>query len=478
MAQNNYSVTAGTHIAFSSGGAGYGVLYNAHYFVLMYYSQVMGLDPALAGLAASIGLVFDAITDPLVGYLSDCTKSRWGRRHPWLVGSVIPMTAAFYFLWHPPEFVADQNWLFVWLVICTVSMRTALTMFLVPAYAMVAELTPDYDQRTRFLTGFHVTYGIFGNGMSWLMYEFYLVPTDEITDGVLNPQGYQDAGVLGAVLIAVTLLAFSFGLRRFIPRLKEYKIEHAPSLGQFFTQVFDIFKIPSSRVVMIGGIMYYIGVGVYVVLWTYIYTYFWEFTTDQIALIVIPMAVAAVTLPPLMEGLMRGRDKNTVAMIGMLGAMLINLVPICLYLMGLFPEGGSVELMWTMTVLGFFETVLFLVFDVCWRSMIVDLAEQIEIQTGRRNEGVIASSITFATKCADGVGAALGGLLLSLIAFPTETDVADVPEDVIVNLGLIYGPLVFMIWMGVIIALRRYRISRSAHNETLKKLAEQVEPGE
>ena len=273
-------------------------------------------------------------------------------------------------------------------------------------------------------------------------------------------------------MIAVALLAFSFGLRRFIPRLKEYQVKQPPNLREFFTQVFDIFKIPSSRIVMIGGIMYYIGVGTYVVLWTYIYSFFWEFTTDQIAIVVIPMAVAAVALPPLMEGLMRGRDKNTVAMIGMFSAMLINVVPICLYLVGLFPEGGSVELMWTMTVLGFFETVLFLVFDVCWRSMIVDLAEQLEVETGRRNEGVIASSITFATKCADGFGALLGGALLSLIAFPTETDVADVPEDVIVNLGLIYGPLVFLIWMGVIIALSRYRISRTAHNETLQKLAE------
>ena len=292
MTRNRYEVTAGTHLAFSCGGAGYGVLYNAHYIVLMYYSQVLGLDPGLAGLAVSIGLVFDAITDPTIGYLSDSTRSKWGRRHPWLLGSIIPMTAAFYFLWHPPEFAESDNWLFAWLVVCNVSMRTALTMFLVPAYAMVAELTPDYDQRTRFLTGFHVAYGIFSNGMSWAMYEFFLVPTDEIEDGIMNQAGYQEAGVLGAVMIAVALLAFSFGLRRFIPRLKEYQVKQPPNLREFFTQVFDIFKIPSSRIVMIGGIMYYIGVGTYVVLWTYIYSFFWEFTTDQIAIVVIPMAVA------------------------------------------------------------------------------------------------------------------------------------------------------------------------------------------
>jgi GPH family glycoside/pentoside/hexuronide:cation symporter len=76
VAQDAPRITTGTFWVFGSGGAGYGLLYNAHYFVLIYYSQVLGLDPGLAGLAMGLSLVFDAITDPLVGYLSDSTRSR------------------------------------------------------------------------------------------------------------------------------------------------------------------------------------------------------------------------------------------------------------------------------------------------------------------------------------------------------------------------------------------------------------------
>ncbi len=108
MAQDTPRITTGTRWAYGGGGAGYGVLYNAHYFVLVYYSQVLGLDAGLAGLAVGIGLVFDAITDPLIGYLSDSTRSRWGRRHPWLYASILPLGASFYFLWHPPGFVAGN----------------------------------------------------------------------------------------------------------------------------------------------------------------------------------------------------------------------------------------------------------------------------------------------------------------------------------------------------------------------------------
>jgi len=471
VAQDVPAITSGTRWAYGSGGGGYGVLYNAHYFVLIYYSQVLGLNPGLAGLAVGIGLVFDAITDPLIGYLSDSTRSRWGRRHPWLYASIFPLGASFYFLWHPPGFVEGDTLLFAWLVVCNVSMRTALTMFLVPAYAIVAELTSEYDERTRLLTGFHVAYAVFSNGMSVLMYAFWLVPTEEFTDGVMNPAGYQKAGLFGTVIIVVSLLVFTIGLRRFIPRLRRFQVDKPPSPSQFFRQVADVFSSVSARAVILGGVLYYAGTGTYVVLWVYIYSYFWGFTSEQVSIIVIPMALAALFLPPAMARWGFGREKKTVAIAGIMGAMAINVIPISLRLLGFFPENGSEALFWIMLVAGFFETILFLVFDICWRSMTADLTERTELETGRRNEGVISSSITFAAKCADALGTLIAGILLSLIAFPTETAVDDVPADVIVKLGLIYGPVVFLIWMGVILSLSRYRISHSRHQEMLQRLS-------
>jgi Na+/melibiose symporter-like transporter len=344
-------------------------------------------------------------------------------------------------------------------------------MFLVPAYAIVAELTADYDERTRLLTDFHVIYSVFTNGMSVLMYAIWLVPAEGISDGVMNPEGYQNAGLFGAVVIVASILAFTIGLRRFIPRLRQNQFDEPPSPGQFFRQVADVFRIASARVVVVGGVLYYAGLGTYVALWVYIYSYFWEFTSEQISIIVIPMALAALILPPAMARWTAGREKKTVAITGMLGAMAINVVSISLRLLGFFPENGSEALFWIMLTAGFFETIFFLVFEICWRSMIADLTERMELDTGRRNEGVIASAITFATKCADALGTLIAGILLSLIAFPTETAVGDVPPDIIAKLGLIYGPVVFLIWMGVIVSISRYRISRSSHQEMLKQLA-------
>ena len=471
MATTTSGITAGTRWSYSSGGIAYGVVYNSHYFVLLFYSQVLGLDPGLAGLAVGIGLVFDAITDPLVGYLSDGTRSRWGRRHPWLYASILPLCATFYLLWHPPAVISGDRLLFAWLVTCNVAMRTALTMFLVSAYAIVAEITSEYDARTRLLTGFMVFFSIITNGMSVLMYAIWLVPTESQADGILNAQGYREAGLYGTAMIFASLMVFCIGLHRLAPRFRRFQPTGRLSPRRFLQQVGDVFRSASARAVMIAGVLYYAGTGTYVALWAYMYGFFWQFTSEQVSLIVMPMAVAALVLPPVMRRWAAGREKKNVAIAGMLSAMLVNVAPVCLRLLGWFPENGSEALFWIMLVAGFFETILFLVFDICWASMIADLTERTELTTGRRNEGVISSTITFTTKCSDALGTLIAGILLSLIAFPTETAVNEVPPEMIVHLGLVYGPVVFLVWLGVLVALSRYRLSRSRHREIVAQLA-------
>ena len=115
--------------------------------------------------------------------------------------------------------MAGETWLFTWLVVCNVAMRAGITIFLIPAYAIVAELTSEYDERTRLLTGFQVVYSMFTNGMSVLMYAIWLVPTEEISDGLMNPEGYQNAGLFGSVIIVASVLVFSFGLAQAYPAL-------------------------------------------------------------------------------------------------------------------------------------------------------------------------------------------------------------------------------------------------------------------
>ena len=119
----------GIKFFYGLGAAPYGIKDNGFsYFLLIFYSQVLGLSPVLTSLALTVAIVIDAITDPLIGYVSDNWRSKWGRRHPFMYLSIIPICVAYAFMWNPPEFaLQSQISMFGFLVFMAVSIRIFLT---------------------------------------------------------------------------------------------------------------------------------------------------------------------------------------------------------------------------------------------------------------------------------------------------------------------------------------------------------------
>ena len=114
---------------------------------MLFYNQVLGVSPALAGLAYLIVSIVDAVADPVVGLWSDRFQSRWGRRHPFMFFSAFPIAIGFYFLYQPINGLSETG-LVVWLVIFFAVVRLGQTFYLIPHDALGAELTNDYDDRT------------------------------------------------------------------------------------------------------------------------------------------------------------------------------------------------------------------------------------------------------------------------------------------------------------------------------------------
>jgi Na+/melibiose symporter and related transporters len=119
------------------------------FFLLFFYSNIIGLKPSLAGLAIFIALCVDAITDPLMGTISDRTKSSLGRRHPYMLISFIPMSLGYVFLFAPrQDWDMSQNDLFVWMTIFTILTRIGMTLFDIQNRAFGGEVTKNYKERT------------------------------------------------------------------------------------------------------------------------------------------------------------------------------------------------------------------------------------------------------------------------------------------------------------------------------------------
>lgn len=190
-----------TKLAFGIGAVAPGVTTAAFdFFLLIFYSQVVGLDAQLVGLAILVALVFDAASNPIVGYSSDNLRSRWGRRHPFLYASAIPLAASFYFLWTPPA-DASQTLLFWYLLTLSVVVRTASTFYQTPASALVPDLTQDYDARTSLYSLRYFLAWVGGNSISVWMFLvlFPMFVTDAISDGRFNPDAYPVYGAVGAL---------------------------------------------------------------------------------------------------------------------------------------------------------------------------------------------------------------------------------------------------------------------------------------
>ena len=140
-----------TKFFYGFGSLAYGIKDNAfNYFLLFVYVQVFGLAPNLAGLAILLMLVIDAISDPLIGYFSDKTQSKWGRRHPWMYASAIPVAVSFFLIWDPPENMTQME-LFWFLLIVGAFIRTAITIYEIPSNALGPELSKDYVERSSLL---------------------------------------------------------------------------------------------------------------------------------------------------------------------------------------------------------------------------------------------------------------------------------------------------------------------------------------
>ena len=403
--------------AYGFGSAAYGVKNNGFdYFLLLFYSQVIGLDARLVGIAITTALVFDAVSDPIIGYWSDNLRSRWGRRHPFMYASVIPVTASYFLLWNPPEDLS-QTGLFWYLLILSVSIRTFITAYETPSSALAPELTDKYDERSSLLS-FRYYFGwTGGNAMSVLMFFFMfpLMATATIEDGRFNRESYEIMGIIASALIFVSIMLSAVGTHSRIPHLKPPPAQRRITLGRVFKEIFETLSNRSFISLFLASLMGAIATGLSAALAFYFYTYFWEFTSVETGLITIGVfgsAVIGSTLAPLLSKRM-GKKKGAIVigLVAFLGAPL----PVTLRLFGVLPDNGEPFVFWFVFITGMIDVGLIICFQILFSSMIADLVEESELQTGRRNEGVFFASVTFIRKCVQGLGLLVQGFLTGAI---------------------------------------------------------------
>lgn len=473
MSERRSPIALSTKLYYGVGAVAYGVKDNGFAFLLLlYYNQVLGLPEAWVGFGIMIALAIDALSDPVVGYLSDHLHSRWGRRHPFMYAAALPVAVSYYLLFNPPRSLHGAA-LFAYFVVIAVAVRTFITCYEIPSTSLVAELSDDYDQRTSMLS-YRFFFGWWGGlGMSVAAYAVFLQPDAERAVGVLNADGYRSYGLAAALVILAAVLVSSLGTHRHIPHLRQPPPRGAPGARHALGEVLETLTDESFRALFIAGIFWAMAAGVSAALGIYFNTYFWELSSDQISLLVLanfPAAAVALIAAP---ALSRRLGKKRAAL--RLGAIALVLAPLGVFarLLGWMPENGSPALLPLLIAGSMVEVSLVITTSILVSAMVADVVEQNELQTGRRSEGVLFAARSFVQKAVSGVGIFVSTLMLGLIGFPRGAEPGAVDPAVVRNLGLVYVPILLVLNGAGLAMISRYRISRERHEENLRRLADQ-----
>ena len=442
-------------------------------FTLFYFNQVLQVSAALTGLALGIALFFDAITDPLVGSISDRLRTRWGRRHPLIALSAVPLAMCVVALFNPPAGMPEVFY-FGWLVVFAVLARFFLTLYHIPHLALGAEMAQDYVDRSRVFA-YSQLFGTLGaSGFAFLMLTFFFATTSESPHGMLNRAGYTPFSLSAAFGIVVSIGLFMWWTAKEIPHLPEarFAVEERLSPRRLAREVMTAFSNRSFRMLFAGLMFAVIMLGIEGVFMVYMYVHFWGLPTESMRWMG-PTAIAALPLSIALAPLLTRRFEKRRILIVLSSIIIVNTnVMICLRLFtDVLPPSGTPQLLALLLTFVFIGGLAGPAVLVTLNSMFADIADEQELLTGQRQEGIIFSARSFAFKAAGALASVFGGIGLDLIAFPRGAAPGQVPEDILFLLGMVAGPLTSVCGLLILLFYLGYGLNRTRVEEIQRELA-------
>jgi glycoside/pentoside/hexuronide:cation symporter, GPH family len=459
MAGNKLSVR--TKLGFGVCDLGGNLFFTVGAFIVMkYLTDVVGLNPWLAGLALSVGRIFDAFSDPIVGSLSDRTRTRFGRRRPYMfVGAFLLFITMSIFFFNPHW--KDQTALFVWAAVgYTLLAAVAYTLVNIPYSSLTPELTQDYNERTA-LNGYRFTFAIIGT----LLGAGAALPLVSAVSGVSivdnkwlgDPSGgYAVMGIAFGAAMAITALITVFSVRETNANIERPK-------GGFKNIVKGYLSVFGNRPFLLILLPWTLNITGVTILSTILQYYFANVRNqaDQVTLAMLILLVVAIAFIPIWTAISKRIGKKWCYVIGML--------EVALSMMVIFIVGPAMPL-----------PLLFVFIAICgigfstgyalpW-SIIPDAVDYDFLETGENREGVYYGIWTFCSKLGQALSALIVGALLSMTRYDGTIVVQNSDAQYVIR--LLFGPVGAVFYVAAAVVLIFYPITAKKHAEIRQKIAE------
>lgn len=435
-------------------------------FLLFYLNEVCGLSGALAGLSLFIALVVDAFVDPLMGSVSDNTQSRWGRRHPYMIGSLAIVFFGLALLFSLPDEWSSLP-LFGAATGIALFLRIGLSGFIVPYIAQGAELTDDYIERSS-IVAWRTFFGVFGALTPLILgYVVFLKGAN-----IYNHAAYIPFGWACAAIMTVFGTICAFGTLSSRHRLHQPVPSKANALLRLLRETIEVFKNPSFRLLFSSVLIFFIAQGTAGALGLHGSKFFWKLDSNALLLIGILTLVGVMAGLPAVWLTGSRWEKKSMVIWSLLYIVITQAGLPVAHIIGILPDSAVIL---SLSINALLAGVAITYLTVGFQSMMADAADEHELMFGARREGLYFAGLSFSTKAASGLGGLISGLALSAIGFPADLaskggDNAHIAVSTITDLGLAYGIVPGAMTTACIIFTMFYRIDRKAYADIQEKL--------
>jgi GPH family glycoside/pentoside/hexuronide:cation symporter len=389
-------IPLGAIVTYSVPPLGLGFMFMLVTLLLLKFStDVLLIAPAAMGTIFMVGRLWDAISDPLAGYLSDNTRTRWGRRRPFIFASALPVAATFVMMWSPPGWLTGGG-LVLWMAVAVLGFYSAMTILIVPHTSLGAELTTSYHDRTRIFGVRQVSWNL---GMFLTLGGMHLLATSE------TPRASARELAIVAAVATAGLILWSAA------RLRERPEFQGRGGANPYRAFGDVFRNPHARLLLFVFLIESTGGATVGALTIYFSEYVLLTPSWTVSYIAAYLVAATISIPFWVPVSRRVGKKNlwffSMGMTGMgFGST---------FLMG---EGDVVPLLLVASVLGMAAGCG----NVVGPSIQADIIDWDEHRTGERKEGAYFAAWNFVFKTATGITLGITGFVLQAAGFEPNVE--------------------------------------------------------
>jgi len=433
---------------------GGGVFNIINFFYAIFLTDVVKIPPQYASVIFLVGKIWDAITDPIMGFISDRTNTRFGRRRPYFLAGVPFIFLSFVMVWYPVSFESVFA-RFLYAFFAYIFLNTVVTMVLIPYTAMSAEITLDYNERTA-INSLRLIFSLVSSLLCAVLPMMIVKAAGDVKKGYL-------------------LMSVIFGLFFALPYLgvfaftREHNFKPATTKLSFKELIIEPLKIRTFRLYLAMFLFAYLAIDTVSVIFPY-YMKYYIGKPFFVSAVLGVLLITEIIFVPVYAFVARKKSKNFAYIIG---AVIWAIGGILTLVMK--PEWSNTILLGFAAVIGAGVSAV----AVMPHTILGDVTDVGELKFNERREGTISSMATFLRKVASAVVQALILLILGAVGYvnPKGNEIPTQPSSVITTIRVIlaFGPII-LLTLGVIAALR-YPLKPKIHEELKKLLKERREKG-